>query len=240
MPPNADARMPQVLYIGRIDPNHEKLWQQFNQEGIGVVFARTQRAGLQMARDIKPAVVVINTSNGAFTGVRLCRTLGRLLPNTQRLLLAEANASYDAPCERRLLRPFTVAKLRDAILKLLTTATPHILSVGELQLNLATRIVSGPKGPQHLTPKQCNLLAYLMRQPNQIFPRRQLMKDVWETPYVGDTRTLDVHIRWLREKLELDPQHPALLLTKRGIGYLLSAPELATEPVSDPDLAAED
>ncbi len=233
------AKSPQVLYIGRIDPNHEKLWHQLEQEGIRIVFARTQRVGLQMAWDLKPSVVIINTSNGAFTGARLCRTLGRLLPSTQRLLLTEANAGADVPCERRLPRPFTVAKLRDAILKLLETANPHLLCVGELQLNLATRIVIGPKGQHRLTPKQCDLLAYLMRRPNQVFSRRQLMKDVWDTPYVGDTRTLDVHVRWLREKLELDPHEPKLLLTKRGVGYLFSAPEPAPVSPADADLEAE-
>ncbi len=239
MPRESDAKSPQILYIGRTDPNHEKLWQQFEQEGIGIVFARTQRAGLQMAWDLKPPVIIINTSNGAFTGARLCRALGRLLPNVQRLLLTEAQAGADVPCERRLPRPFTVAKLRDAVLKLLEVADPHILRVGELQLNLATRIVIGPKGQQRLTPKQCNLLAYFMRRPNQIFSRRQLMKDVWETPYVGDTRTLDVHMRWLREKLEPNPETPSLLLTKRGVGYLFSVPELASEGDVDPDLEAD-
>lgn len=235
MPRESDAKAPQVLYIGRTDPNHEKLWQQFEQEGINVVFARTQRAGLQMAWEVKPPVVVVNTANGAFTGERLCRTLGRLLPNVQRLLLTEAGAPSDAPCERRLARPFTVAKLRDAILKLLEAADPHILRVGGLQLDLATRIVIGPKGQQRLTPKQCNLLAYFMRRPNQIFSRRQLMKDIWDTPYIGDTRTLDVHIRWLREKLEPNPEAPTLLLTRRGIGYLFSVPQQATDRDTDAD-----
>jgi len=239
MPAESDAKSPQVLYIGRTDPNHEKLWRQFEQEGIGIVFARTQRAGLQMARDYKPPVIIVNTSNGAFTGARLCGALGRLLPNVQRLLLTEAQADADVSCERRLPRPFTVTKLREVVLKLLEVADPHIVRVGELTLNLATRIVVGPNGQHRLTPKQCNLLAYFMRRPNQIFSRRQLMKDVWETPYVGDTRTLDVHIRWLREHLEPDPKIPRLLLTKRGIGYLFSVPELVSEEAAESDFDAD-
>ncbi len=241
MSQESDAKSLQVLYIGRTDPNHEKLWHQLEQEGVKIVFVRTQRTGLQMARDLKPSVVIINTANGSFTGARLCRTLGRLLPNAQRLLLTEANAGADVPCERRLSRPFTVAKLRDAILKLLETADPYLLCVGELQLNLATRIVVGPRGQQRLTPKECDLLAYLMRRPNQVFSRRQLMKDVWKTPYVGDTRTLDVHMRWLREKVELDPHEPRLLLTKRGVGYLfsLSEPAPASSAASDQESEAE-
>jgi len=222
---DSNARTPQVLYVGRIDSNHERLWQQLQQEGIGIVFARTPKAGLQLARELKPRVVIINTTNGAFTGDRLCRTLGRLLPNVQRLLLTEANEGKTIPCERRLPRPFTVGKLRETILKLLEAANPHIVRAGELRLDLSARILEGPLGQRRLTPKECSLLAYLMRRPNQVFSRHQLMKDVWETPYIGDTRTLDVHIHWLREKLERDPRTPTILVTRRGVGYVFVVPE---------------
>ncbi|MCU0502407.1 MAG: response regulator transcription factor [Anaerolineae bacterium] len=237
MPRDTDAKPPQIIYIGRADPAHDKLWQQFQAEGIGVGIAHTQRAGLQLAWDTKPLVVVINTANGAFTGERLCRALGRSLPHVQRLLLTEANSGAKVPCEKRLARPFTIARLRETVCKLLAAADPHVLRVGALQVNTATRVVSGPNGTQHLTPKQCELLSYLMRRPNQVFSRRQLMKDVWETPYVEDTRTLDVHMRWLREKVELDPERPALLVTKRGVGYMLVMPALEpeAEDLSDPE-----
>ena len=98
----------QILYIGQSRCKLHKLWQQLIQDGIGVAFAATQRLGLQMAWDLKPLVVVINACNGAFTGERLCRALGRGLPNVQRLLLTEASAGSSVPCERHLPRPFTV------------------------------------------------------------------------------------------------------------------------------------
>jgi DNA-binding response OmpR family regulator len=230
MPRDPDGNPTQILCIGRADANHEKLWQQLQQDGVAIAFARTQRLGLQMAWDLKPLVVVVNTANGAFTGDRLCRALGRGLPNVQRLLLTEAGVGANVPCERHLARPYTTARLRDVVTKLLEAADPHLLRAGALQLNLATRIITGPQGQQRLTPKQCSLLAYLMRRPNQVFSRRQLMKDVWDTPYTGDTRTLDVHIRWVREKIELDPEHPVVLVTKRGVGYLLAAPKPEPEP----------
>lgn len=230
---DSNARTPQVLYIGRTDSNHERLWQQLQHEGISVVFAQTQKAGLQLAKDLKPRLVIINTMNGGFTGDRLCRSLGRLLPNVQRLLLTEANAGEGIPCERRLPRPFTVGKLRDTILKLLEAANPHIVRAGDLRLDLSTRIVSGPRGQQRLTPRECSLLAYLMRRPNQVFSRRQLMKDVWDTPYLGDTRTLDVHIHWLREKLEPDPQKPVFLVTRRGVGYVFVVAQVQAETEAD-------
>lgn len=96
-----------------------------------------------------------------------------------------------------------------------------MLRVGPLRLDVAARLLTSPLGRRHLTPKQCALLYYLMRHPNQVMSRAQIMAAVWETDYVGDTRTLDVHIRWLRESIEVDPSGPLYLLTVRGQGYML-------------------
>jgi DNA-binding response OmpR family regulator len=216
------ARAVDVLYIGRIDPSHGKLWQQFERDGYVVAFARTQVAGLQMAWDLRPRIVVVNTANSNFSGDRLCRALGRRLPGVQRLLITERGAGANVPCEQRLVRPFTARKLRDSLIRLLEASAPHVLRAGEVQLDLVSRVVSSARGREHLTPKQCNLLAWLMQHPNQVVSRKDLMERVWHTVYLGDTRTLDVHIRWLREKIERDPTAPAMLVTRRGIGYVLS------------------
>ena len=225
----------QILHIGRVDANHEKLWQQLQREGITVAFARTQVACLQMARDLQPLIVVINTADSHFSGDRLCRTLGRRLPGAQRLLIAEQGSGLNVPCEQRLVRPFTGRKLRESLDKLLDAAALHVLRVGPLQLDLISRVVIGPEGREHLTPKACQLLATLMQHPNQVISRKDLMGRVWDTVYLGDTRTLDVHIRWLREKIESDPKRPSLLLTRRGVGYLLAIPQPdpSTDDASD-------
>jgi DNA-binding response OmpR family regulator len=228
-----NTRPIQLLYVGQVDPNHELLWQQLQKDGLAVTFARTQQAGLQVALQIQPQIVVVNTINGHFSGDRLCRILGRRLPSVQRLLITVANTSVNIPCEIHLSRPFTLRKLRESVLKLLEAAAPHILWAGSLQLDLISRVITGPKGSRRLTPKQCNLLASLMRHPNQVISRRDLMGRIWETDYLGDTRTLDVHVRWLREKIEPDPTRPTLVVTRRGIGYMLAIPELETEASPD-------
>jgi two-component system phosphate regulon response regulator PhoB len=69
------------------------------------------------------------------------------------------------------------------------------------------------------------LLEEFLRNPGQVVTRKQLMENVWNTSYTGDTRTLDVHIRWVRECIEVDPSNPAMLVTKRGQGFLLEQPE---------------
>ena len=73
-----------------------------------------------------------------------------------------------------------------------------------------------------LTPRLCRLLEVFMRNPERVLSRKFLMRKVWETDYLGDTRTLEVHICWLRKKIEEDPHHPCYLRTVRGVGYRFS------------------
>jgi DNA-binding response OmpR family regulator len=240
---DAGSKAVHILYIGRADSSHGKVWQQFERDGYAVASARTQVEGLQFAWGLQPRVVVVNTANSGFSGDRLCRTLGRRLPGVQRLLIVERGAGADVPCELRLVRPFTGRKLRDCLLKLLEASAPNILTVGDVQLDLVSRVVNSPRGRQHLTPKQCNLLAWLMLHPNQVISRKDLMERVWHTVYLGDTRTLDVHIRWLREKIEHNPTSPAILRTRRGVGYMLSVSEVRGAsgllPDEDEDMAQD-
>ena len=72
----------------------------------------------------------------------------------------------------------------------------------------------------HLTPKECRLLATFIQHPNQTLSREFLMQEVWETDYVGDTRTVEVHVSWLRRKIEEDSSNPQYIQTVRGVGYL--------------------
>lgn len=211
----------QVLYIGRLDSHYEKVWQDLQADGVPITFARTQTLGLQIARDMRPNLIVINASNSQFSGERLCRLLSSRLSQARRLLIAEQGEGAHIDCEERLCRPFTARKLRETMHRLLDRTAPHVLRAAGVELDLISRVVAGSQGRAHLTPKQCQLLALFMQRPNQVISREDLMKEVWETHYLGDTRTLDVHIRWLREKIEVDPTRPALLVTQRGIGYKL-------------------
>ncbi len=221
---NSGAKPAQILYIGREDPGYEKVWQSFEQDGVVVTFAHTQTLGLQLARDLKPSIVVISPTNSHFSGERLSVTLRHKLPQARRVLLVDRGEGKQIEAEERLVRPFTPKKLRDTLGKLLDGLSPHLLKVGPVELDVNTRIVRSPQGETHLTPKQCHLLAIFMQRPNQVISREDLMKEIWDTHYLGDTRTLDVHIRWLREKIEVDATHPTLLVTVRKIGYKMVSP----------------
>jgi len=96
---------------------------------------------------------------------------------------------------------------------------PQVLTGDGLRLNLETRQLQNGHGVVHLTPKECQLLATFMRHQSQVLSHKFLMKEVWETDYVGDTRTLQVHVCWLRRKIEENPRRPNRLRTVRGVGY---------------------
>ena len=95
------------------------------------------------------------------------------------------------------------------------------LVAGPLRIDLAGRLVVCRGRELELQPKQFDLLTYLVRNRGTVLTRDQLLQNVWGYDYVGDTRTVDVHIRWLREKIEEDPAIPRLIQTVRGVGYCL-------------------
>lgn len=96
----------------------------------------------------------------------------------------------------------------------------NCLKCADFVLDLSTRRLMKDNGtPRHLTPKECRLLSTFIRHRGEVLSREFLMQEVWETDYYGDTRTLEVHVSWLRAKIEDDPSHPRYLHTVRGVGY---------------------
>ena len=162
-------------------------------------------------------------------GLPYCLAVQRLFPLTPRILLIDEETEASAECERltcgNILRmPFTARRVINRVIKLLNHRRSSFLQVGDLALNLQTRCVHRGGTITRLTPKQSMLLQVLMEHAGQTLKRKFLMETVWHTDYMGDTRTLDVHVRWLREKIEDDPSHPRYLRTVRGIGYRLGVP----------------
>ncbi len=118
-----------------------------------------------------------------------------------------------------LPRPLTTRKVLARIRKIVRAQDAPTMRVGDITLNLETRSVTKAGHTFPLTPKEFKLLKIFMLRQGEVLTRRYLMKNVWETEYIGDTRTLDVHIHWLRGKIEDDPNMPIHLRTVRGVGY---------------------
>lgn len=180
----------------------------------------SQKEALRVLRLNPPrlAPVEVDASNRRLD---FCAMLHERLPSTKIVALGVA-VPIDSPCvDAALGLPLDTMRIANMVLGLLDGAQAGMLHVGPIHLNFDTRTVSTPKGQHHMTPKATALLYYLMTHHNQVLSRKEIMQAVWDTNFVGDTRTLDVHIRWLREYIEEDPSDPKLLTTERGHGYRL-------------------
>lgn len=188
-----------------------------------VVRVTTTRQAIKQARLTRPDLIVLDSTTQRIDGIRICRELRMQLKDAIILLLLQTDTKTEitADADFILHEPFTPRKLLNRIARMLPGEQQDILQVGEITLNLTNRCVRTGKQEYQLTPKQSQLLALFMRQPDEVVSRRVLMKNVWDTDYMGDTRTLDVHIRWLREIIEADPSQPCNLVTVRGVGYKL-------------------
>jgi DNA-binding response OmpR family regulator len=171
---------------------------------------------------------IIDVSCGR-DGTASCRAISRACPYRPIILLVEEGALVSAEsqkltCGNVLQLPFTSRKVLNRVVKLLDHRQGSVLQVGELTLNLQTRCVHHGEAAHRLTPKQAELLHVFMEHAGQTLTRKFLMATVWNTDYMGDTRTLDVHVRWLRERIEENPSTPKYLRTVRGIGYRFGPP----------------
>ncbi|GAB4515538.1 MAG: response regulator transcription factor [Anaerolineae bacterium] len=215
----------QVLFVGKSDATLDRIWPRLEDRGIQVTLATTQRRAIDHARHRPPDLIIVDATVSR-SASRLCRSLRRASPHSLLLVLIEEGIDLsDAPCDFELSRPFTPRRFIARVERMLESAGPHLLRVGDLVLDPSTRVVQTVNGEQRLTPKECALLMVLMEHAGEIVSREELMRSIWKTNYLGDTRTLDVHIRWLRKKIEPDPSHPRMIITHRGVGYSLALPE---------------
>ena len=100
-------------------------------------------------------------------------------------------------------------------------AKKETVKIGGMTLDVKKSMLKRNGTEIHLTPKETKLMLLLMQNVGKVVSRSELMQAVWNTEYLGDTRTLDVHICWLRQKIEDNPRIPELILTRRGLGYEL-------------------
>lgn len=188
-----------------------------------VLRATSGKEAIALAKERPPALIVLDSISSRADGARMCRDIRSQLDGIAILLLVRRNVHIDASsgADYVLVQPFTARKLLNRVARMLPSGEARVVTAGEISLNVANRCVRVGRQEHQLTPKQAQLLTILMRRPNEVITRLELMKAVWDTDYMGDTRTLDVHIRWLREVIEADASKPRRLLTERGIGYTL-------------------
>lgn len=192
--------------------------------GYTVVTVHTGREALLLLDSITPDIIVFDGLSMRSNGARTCQRIRKQLTDIPLIhcRLQTAPPALSAEADICLQAPFTPRKLLNRVRMLLPAQDKEsqIVRIGGLILYQGKRAVHVEgKGEFQLTPKLTKLLYEFLSRPNETISRLHLMKTVWKTDYVGDTRTLDVHIRWIREIIEETPSKPTSLITVRGKGY---------------------
>lgn len=181
---------------------------------------------LKAAQKEAPDLVILDAASMKTSGTRMCRKTRAQLDGVPIILISPEGARPDRTngASLTMVHPFTPRKLLNRIERLLPGDERYVLELGPIKLNLAQHKVKCHGKETRLTPKQSRLLEVFMQNPERLMTRKALIRQVWDTDYTGDTRTLDVHMSWLRRAVEQDPKQPRLLATVRGMGYRLMLP----------------
>jgi DNA-binding response OmpR family regulator len=213
----------------------ETLAEALDADGFRVVTAADGREALSRFREHQPDLVVLDLMLPELSGIEVCRII-RAESGVPIVMLTAKTSELDKVVGLELgaddyvTKPFSLRELSARIRALLrrteqlAEAPAPLVELGALTVDLAGHrlLRDGERVP--LKPKVFELLAYLLRHPGQVLTREQLLEHVWGYDYAGETRTVDVHIHWLRAAIEPDPADPAYLHTVRGVGYVFRRP----------------
>jgi len=206
-------------------------------EGFQVLHSVNGEAGLDVARQARPDLVLLDVMLPGMDGYAVCRALRQestvpILMITARGQEMERVMGLELGADDYIVKPFSfrelLARVRAALrrrqLDRGTEAAHNRLVAGDLVLDQTARKASRGGRPVDLTQREFDLLRTLMEHSGEALQRQDLLDEVWGVEWIGDVRTLDVHIRWLREKVEDDPSTPRYIQTVRGYGYRFADP----------------
>jgi DNA-binding response OmpR family regulator len=221
-----------ILYLGRPSATSETLRVLLQDlyappaETPALELVTNQKVALRSIHAQPPTLVLVETTGKPESRLRFCEGVRLRLPTVPIIAVGlQSSNGYVYPFDAVVPTPVEPEQALAALRHISSLAHEPTLQRGPIQLNLAARRVSAPSGEHVLTPKLALLLQVLMEQEGRVVRRADLMQRVWETSYLDDTRTLDVHVRWLRQMIEPDPASPIYLQTKRGEGYLFTVPD---------------
>jgi len=230
-----DART--VLLVDDEPIIRETVAEALEEDGLRVVTASDGREALTRVRGEPPDLVLLDLMLPGLSGMEVCRILRRessvpIIMLTARDSELDKVLGLELGADDYVTKPFSLRELQARVRAQLrrrsvpdVTGTagqrPADVRLGAVTVDLAGHRLLRDGHAMPVKPKAFELLAFLLRHPGQVFTRDQLLERVWGYDYPGETRTVDVHVHWLRGRVEPDPSRPRFLQTVRGVGYVL-------------------
>lgn len=230
-----------MVYILLIDDERkltDPLRVLFERDGYQVAVASDGHTGLSLALVSKPDVIVLDVMMPGLNGWQVCQEIRQHNNTAPIIMLTALDDSMDRirglelGADDYLVKPFGYKELEAHVRAMLRRvqidknhAAPQRIQIGSIVLDLQAHSVSKAGHDLVLRQKEYEILTLLMTNAGAVVTRERLFDEIWGTDWLGDTRTLDVHMSWLRAKLEDDPVNPVYLQTIRGVGYRFNEPE---------------
>ncbi len=229
--PGGGLRQPSVLVIEDEETLREALKYNLSNQGYEVFVTPEGNEGLALARELKPDLVILDVMLPGLDGFQICRVLRQESSVPILMLTAKAEEidrvlGLELGADDYVVKPFSMRELLARVRGMLRRSkrpaeqpAREIIASGDLELDPNSHTVRRAGVPLGLKPREYALLSLMMTNSGKAYTRHEILDRVWGQDYIGDTRTVDVHIRWLREKIEPDPGNPERLITIRGVGY---------------------
>jgi two-component system response regulator RegX3 len=209
----------------------ESVRYNLEREGFAVTVAVDGRRALERFRAERPALVILDLMLPELSGLDVCRAIRAesdvpIIVVTAKDSEADKVSGLELGADDYVTKPFSVRELISRVRAHLRRSGMRAdrppeapLVVGPVEMDVERHEVRVNGAPVSLPPKEFELLEILLRRKGRLLPRLYLIEEVWGADYVGDTKTLDVHVKRIRQKIEADPHNPSHLLTVRGLGY---------------------
>ncbi len=226
--------MTTVLVVEDEENLLEALRYNLEREGYAVQTAIDGEQALLAARECRPEMVILDVMLPKLNGFEVCRILRResdvpILMLTARGEEIDRVVGLELGADDYVPKPFSIRELMARVRNMLRRSTRSAavdefadvdaLKSGDLEIDSTSHIVRRGGERLELKPREFDLLALLAKNRGRAFTRDQILERLWGHDYYGDSRTVDVHIRWLREKIEPEPSKPVRIVTIRGVGY---------------------
>ncbi|MEP6756030.1 MAG: response regulator transcription factor [Chthonomonadales bacterium] len=223
-----------ILVVDDEQPILEAVAYTLRKEGYTALTAANAEQCMEIARNEKPNLIILDVMLPSASGFDICRMIRKqssvpIIMLTARAEETDRVVGLELGADDYVTKPFSMRELLARVKTILRRtnngdahATKQVVEAASIRIDPAKHEVTVAGKKAALSPKEFDLLHFLVTHPDQVFTRQTLLDQVWGADAYVEDRTVDVHIRWLREKVENEPSQPLRLITVRGVGYKLS------------------